>query len=177
MQPPYRTEHEALSHEVFTALMWAFSYPGEKQKTQHANLKAIAETLLDLETSFYAADDEMRKACQRTGSKAKPLKQADYLFFSSLDDTVLASLKDAKRGNLLYPDHAATLILTCQFDEGQGLELAGPGIKTQLRLKTSLPREFWQMRNEICSYPLGWDLFLCDGHRVVGIPRTTEVKL
>ena len=173
---PNRSEQEAKSHEVFNALMWALSYPGEKQQTAHATLASIGEALLDLETSFYTSDEPLARTFLLTTAKAKPIAQADYLFFSSLNDETIALFKELKRGNLLYPDHAATLIIACQFAEGSSLELSGPGIETRTTLRNNLPLSFWQMRNQMRNYPLGWDVFLCDGQAIVGIPRTTEVN-
>ncbi len=177
MQVPLRSEHETLSHEVFNALMWALSYPGEKQATQHANLEAIGQTLLDLETSFYTADESLKKDLQLTTAKFKVPEQADYLFFSKFEDSEIKALRSAKHGDLLYPDRSATIILNCKFDEGVRLKLTGPGIETQNTITISaIPEGFWQLHNETRNYPLGWDIFLCDGEGIVGIPRSVEVK-
>ncbi len=177
MQIPLRSEHEVLSHEVFNALMWALSYPGEKQSTQYANPKAIGQTLLDLETSFFTTDKALKKDLQLTTAKLKTLEQANYLFFSKLEELDVKALKGAKCGDLLYPDHSATIILNCQFDEGVRLQLTGPGIETQNTITIStIPESFWQLRNKMRNYPLGWDVFLSDGKSIVGIPRSVELE-
>ncbi len=177
MQVPFRNESEAQSHEVFSALMWALSYPGELQQTEYAYLKSIGEVLLDLETSFYTADLRLAKDFSLGTAKSAALKQADYLFFSDLENFEMTALKEVKRGTLLYPDHAASLIIKTEFVEGLRLKLSGPGIESSRSLSCNLPLPFWQIRNQVTHYPLGWDLFLCDGKSIVGIPRSTQVQL
>ncbi len=175
---PLRSKEEALSHEVFNALMWALSYPGETQKTAFANLEAIGLSLLDLETSFYTPDEALKKTLSKTGSKVKPLDQADYLFFSHITEVDLDELKSAKRGSSVYPDNAATIIIHCQFTQGSKLLLSGPGIEHFNTITVSgIPEVFWQTRKQTRAYPLGWDVFLCDGQNIIGVPRTTEVVL
>ena len=52
------TEHEARSQQVFTALMWALSYPGRVQPLSGAGAQPflnIGETLIDLETELLHA--------------------------------------------------------------------------------------------------------------------------
>lgn len=176
MDVPLRSADEALSHALFQALMWAQSYPGEGQKTPHATLEAVGQTLLDLETSFYTPDEALGATLRRTGAKAKALPQAEYLFFPKLTEAELPELRGARRGDLLYPDRSATLVLGCRFGEGVQLTLRGPGIETENTLTVGdLPSAFWTLRNETRAYPLGWDVFLCDGERVVGVPRGIEV--
>lgn len=178
MDVPLRSAAEAQSHALFQALMWAQSYPGEAQATPHTTLEAIGETLLDLETSFYTPDDALAAALRRTGAKAKALREAEYLFFPTLTEDKLTSLRGAQRGDLLYPDRSATLVLGCHFGQGAHLRLSGPGIETATTLTVGgLPLAFWALRNETRAFPLGWDVFLSDGAKIVGVPRSTEVTM
>lgn len=177
MQAPSRNRLEVLSHDVFNALMWSLSYPGEKQATKHANLVAIGQTLLDLETSFFTTDDALKKELIRTTSKAKNIIQADYLLFPSLSENDIEQLEQAKRGDLIHPDKSACIILTCKFDKGTFLKLTGPGIETETSVISSIPKAFWILRNKTQNYPLGWDVFLCDGQNIIGIPRSSKVTL
>lgn len=64
------------------------------------------------------------------------------------------------------------------------LMLRGPGIAPAGRIPSAatlqiagLPLDLWRLRAERGPYPLGWDLFLVDGERVVGLPRTTQVEV
>jgi len=41
----------------------------------------------------------------------------------------------------------------------------------------SIPDPFWALRAQICRYPLGWDVLLVAGDRVVGLPRTTQIEV
>jgi alpha-D-ribose 1-methylphosphonate 5-triphosphate synthase subunit PhnH len=66
----------------------------------------------------------------------------------------------------------------CTFASGTWLELEGPGIQSKTSLWVDgIPHEFWTLRAEKCSYPLGWDIFLVSGNRVIGLPRTTRLEV
>lgn len=176
MVVPLRSAAETESHAVFQALMWAQSYPGEAQKTPLATLEAVGRVLLDLETSFYTPDAALAQTLRRTGAKVKAVQDAEYLFFPKLTDAELPELRGARRGDLLYPDRAATLVLGCHFGVGTRLTLEGPGVETKNAVEVGgLPPALWTLRSEVRAYPLGWDVFLCDGAQLVGIPRSAEV--
>ncbi|MEM7735702.1 MAG: phosphonate C-P lyase system protein PhnH [Deinococcota bacterium] len=183
MTVPARSDHEAVTHSMFNALMWALSYPGEAQaladaSLEHTTLEYIGLTLLDLETSFYTPDNALEERLKVTGARAKHLQDADYLFYSHLTEDDLEGLEHAKRGDMLYPDRAATIILQASFGSGTTLQLTGPGIETSTALKVDgIPAAFWQLRNKTRHYPLGWDVVLVDGVQVVGIPRSTAVTI
>jgi alpha-D-ribose 1-methylphosphonate 5-triphosphate synthase subunit PhnH len=158
--------------------MWALSYPGEPQTLAEVSLEHIGLTLLDLETSFYTPDNALAQRLKTTGARAKSLQDADYIFFSQLVEDDLGTLEHAKRGDMLYPDCAATLILQASFEAGTNLQLTGPGIETHTVLQIDgIPTEFWQLRNKTRHYPLGWDVVLTDGTQLVGIPRSTTVTI
>ena len=174
-------EQEARTQQVFSALLSALSYPGREQRLPQGGQKgflAIAETLIDLETSYYTPDTQLDLQLARLGAHAQPPALARYQFYPYLDPTILEELQTASVGSYSSPDEAATLVVGCAFTAGTWLELAGPGIQ----LKTSvlvdgIPAEFWTLRAEKCRYPLGWDIFLVSGNRVIGLPRTTRLEV
>ncbi|MCZ8374195.1 MAG: phosphonate C-P lyase system protein PhnH [Beijerinckiaceae bacterium] len=81
-------------------------------------------------------------------------------------------------GNELYPDRSTTLIL--QIDSltgGEALDLEGPGIPGTRRIAPrGLPADFvagWARNARL--YPLGVDIVLVAGSRILGLPRTTRI--
>jgi alpha-D-ribose 1-methylphosphonate 5-triphosphate synthase subunit PhnH len=171
------TSFEAQTNETFRALMWSLSYPGRAHALEDASLERIAQTLLDLEVSFYTPDERLESNLRITGAKHKGISEADYLFYSALTEHDIFQLHTAKRGNSLYPDDSATVIVNTNFSQGPLVALSGPGIKRKQRLQAAVPVTFWQVRNEARHYPLGWDVILCSESMVVGIPRSTQLEI
>src|SRR5262245_6503257 len=120
MSFPSYTEAEARSRETFMALMWAFSYPGRIQHLPGSPdaLTLIAETLLDLETSYYTPDSRLMTTLAYTGAEALPVDQAAYHFYPVIEPADLATIRRAGAGTMLYPDEAATLIVGCSLGQG-----------------------------------------------------------
>ena len=172
-----QTPFEAGTHATFEALMWAFSMPGQVRQLEASQsaFAAIADALLDLETSAFTTDVALETKLRATGAKLKALEDAEYVFLPQLTD--LEPLHAVRRGSTLYPDHAATLIVGAKLETGTKLHLTGPGIQTALELRTNLPLEFWQLRDEVIAYPIGWDVLIVDGSRVLGLPRTTRIEV
>lgn len=169
-----QTPFEAGTHATFEALMWAFSYPG-RVRALEGGFRAVADALLDLETSVYTDDAALETHLRATGAKLKSLGDAEYVFLPALRDH--EPLRDVRRGSTLYPDHAATLMIGAKLETGTKLRLTGPGIQTALELQIDLPLEFWQVRDEVIAYPIGWDVLIVDGSRVLGLPRTTRIEV
>src|SRR5262245_999129 len=136
--PPY-TEAEARSRETFLALMWALSYPG---RTYHLpedvdSLIAIAEALLDLETSYYTPDDRLKLLLAQTGAQSLAVDQATYHFYLSIGEAELADIRQASIGTMLFPDEAATLFVGCKLGSGATLVLHGPGVNGQREIQVN----------------------------------------
>lgn len=178
MQTPAYHAAEAASNDTFQALMWALSYPGRYQ-TLPASAPAfdlIAETLLDLETTYFTPDVALAAQLARSGARPKAVSEAAYHFYPQADDAMLDLIRVASVGTLPYPDSAATLIIGCALNSGQSLRLTGPGVKTTITAHVGgLPDGFWALRRDASRYPLGWDIFLVDGQHVMGVPRSTVV--
>lgn len=179
--PPY-TPSEARARETFLSLMWALSYPGriyQIPETDYGHpFDLIGEALLDLETSYFLANGATVHLGQN-GARALPPELAAYHFYPSLMEANLPTLREASVGTLLYPDRAATVFVGCALnaDDGDTFTLTGPGVKGETHLRVGgLPREFWAIREQRCRFPLGWDIYLIDQLRVVGLPRSTKVQ-
>lgn len=178
MPIPPHTPAESLSQNTFTALMWALSYPGRPYDlpAEIDPFHAVADTLLDLETTYFTPDAALDPMLRATGARARRPGEAAYHFYPALSGPDLAHIEIANIGTLLYPDSAATLIIGCTFGGGQGLWLSGPGIPSTVSLAISgVPGRLWALR-EATRYPLGWDMFLIDGRRVIGLPRSTVIR-
>jgi alpha-D-ribose 1-methylphosphonate 5-triphosphate synthase subunit PhnH len=181
MVTPTPTPADLHAHATFMALMWALSYPGRPQHlpslpASPVALLTIGEALIDLETSFFTPDTELERALLRTGARRRAADLAMYQFFPQLEPADLDLVRQAPIGSLRDPDQAATLIIGCQFGQGETFELQGPGIQHSTILQVAgLPSRFWQIRAQQ-RYPLGWDVLLVDRTAVIGLPRTTRVR-
>jgi alpha-D-ribose 1-methylphosphonate 5-triphosphate synthase subunit PhnH len=87
-------------------------------------------------------------------------------------------LRDLRQGSDLHPEEGATLVLAATLGEGQALRLTGPGVDGLVDVKIGgLPDGFWDMRRDVMRYPMGFEIFLIDGARVLGLPRSTAVEV
>lgn len=180
MHTPPDTPAEQRDRETFLALMWALSYPGSLYTLPAADapLALIAAALLDLETSFFTPDPAWQTRLAQTGARALPPERAAYHFYPALTPADMPQVAAASPGSMLYPDRAATLVIGCALDDsGPAFTLRGPGINGARTARLGgLPPDFWAQRRRAARYPLGWDVLLIDGLRVLGLPRTTAVE-
>jgi alpha-D-ribose 1-methylphosphonate 5-triphosphate synthase subunit PhnH len=187
MAVPILSEQESRSQQTFTALMWALSRPGEIQhfmplEGDATGLETLAETVLDLETSFFTPDTVLSSKFKKTGAHCEAAEKAAYQFYPSISLEQLFFLESAPIGTLLNPDQSATLVIVCEFSPGLKLELSGAGIQDKTILEVAgLPLEIFKLRNRVVSFPLGWDLLLVARDnaecKLVGIPRSTKLEI
>ncbi len=182
MNTPVHTEAEARSRNTFKALIWAFSRPGiVYQLPEHSskfpdNFFAIAETVLDLESSFFTEDIEIADFCTRTTARRERIEEAEYVFLPNMGSHDIELVEKANRGTMIYPDRSATIIMNAVIGAGPEYTFTGPGIETMQTIRLDkIPNEFWRVREKAMQYPIGWDVLFVDGGKVVGIPRTTHV--
>jgi alpha-D-ribose 1-methylphosphonate 5-triphosphate synthase subunit PhnH len=181
MQKPTYTAADAATYATFQALMSALSHPGRGYPLPTATgtpaIDLIAQTLLDLETTYFTPEADVARLLARTGARARNANEAAYHVYTRVDEAALSMIRHASVGTLAFPDTAATLILGCTLGAGAALRLAGPGIRTEAHLHVGgLPDDFWAVRQHTNRFPLGWDVFLVDGWQVVGLPRSTSVE-
>jgi alpha-D-ribose 1-methylphosphonate 5-triphosphate synthase subunit PhnH len=181
MAQPSMTTVEARTHATFTALMRALSYPGRVFRLPADGIgafDAIVAALVDLETSYYTDHAALGRLLASTGGRARPIEAAMYQFYPTLGEAALSLLKDAPIGTYSYPDESVTLMIGCALGAGQALRLAGPGIAGVEHLWVDgIPETFWALREQVCRYPLGWDILLVSGDQVAGLPRTTRIEV
>ncbi|MEQ9636694.1 MAG: phosphonate C-P lyase system protein PhnH [Devosia marina] len=167
---------ELRSNATFEALMWALSRPGDIRTLPEAGFDAISETLVDLECSAYADTPAMRERILATGANLSDrIAAADYVFITALEHAG-QQLAEIKCGTALYPDDGATLIAAAAH-LGNRVRLTGPGIQETTEIALAVSPGFWAMRETLCLYPEGFDIFFVDGDKVVGIPRSTKVEV
>ena len=167
---------ELRSNATFEALMWALSRPGDIRTLPEAGFDAIAETLVDLECSAYADTPAMRERIVASGALlVDRIGAADHVFLTSIDNAG-QQLAEINCGTALYPDDGATLIVAAAHG-GQRVRLTGPGIEDTTEIALSVPASFWAMREMLCLYPEGFDIFFVDGDKVIGLPRSTKVEV
>ena len=183
MAHPQFTEYEQRTRHTFHAMMLAFSYPGRTFDLQVGGTQAyadIADSLLDLETSFYCEDEQLVPIFSHTGARHLSSDRAAYHFYPQLDESQLDSIKQASIGTLVYPDQSATIFIGCTFGQGTMLKLNGPGIppkETPTVEVDGVPSAFWTLRESANRYPRGWDVYLVCDDKIIGLPRTTRVTV
>jgi alpha-D-ribose 1-methylphosphonate 5-triphosphate synthase subunit PhnH len=79
---------------------------------------------------------------------------------------------------MLYPDSSAMFIIGCKLHKDVIRILQGPGIPEQQAVQIGgIPDGFWELREKACQFPLGWDVYFVDGNQVIGLPRSTQVRM
>lgn len=180
MTHPIYAVEEAQHQQMFQALLWALSYPGRPQTLPPSSnpFAAIGATLIDLETTFYTADQALAAALLYSGARPAAPDAAAYQFFPTLHEADLERIAVAPIGTYTYPDTGATLVIGCQFDGNTLLRLSGPGVPGTQELRAGgVPEAFWERRRTLIHYPLGWDVFLVAEQTVVGVPRSCHVEV
>ena len=87
-------------------------------------------------------------------------------------------LADFSGGDDLFPDRSTTILVECTtLEGGEMVTLSGPGIPgTRTVAPKGLRAEFWaEVAANNALYPLGIDMLLVAGNRVMGLPRSTIV--
>ena len=96
------TLDDTRTNATFEELMWALSRPGQVRELPTAGFWPLAESLLDRECSFHAADDPTLDAqMAATGARRLPLASADYVFATINSAEKLAALSTLRIGSLL----------------------------------------------------------------------------
>lgn len=176
--------------QVFRAALDALSRPG---RIEHIAVRADAPaalapataalllTLLDFETPLWLqTPDPEVEAFLRFHCSCPLTRDPATARFALLTDPVQAPPIDAfEQGSAEYPDRSATLIFQVeQLGTNGGMRLSGPGIPDMGRLHASpLPVDFRaQALANHRRFPRGVDFFLCSGHQLAALPRTTVTE-
>jgi alpha-D-ribose 1-methylphosphonate 5-triphosphate synthase subunit PhnH len=191
MSTPVYTPAEQRARETFLALMHAFSYPGRPQPLPAAPadaFAAIADALLDLETSYFTPDAALEPVLAATGARALPAEKAAYHFYPVFSEDVLGHVRAASIGTPAFPDTAATLIFGgAVFAQasapGVPMTWRGPGVHGTIAVRLSgVPDAWLNARAQPPRFPLGVDCFFvgygeqAGAAAVLGLPRSTTVQ-
>lgn len=184
------------SQAAFRAILAALSEPGtihaldiaiEAPGVFHPATAIALMTLADYETPLWLAE-----SVRAGGSWARfhcstpltdtPFEAAFAVVAGHAAEPLLAAFNP---GNDLFPDRAATLLIECKaleggdFEGGDAVTLSGPGIETSLRIAPQgLRAGFWdEVIANNAAYPLGVDILLVSGNKIMGLPRSTQVEM
>lgn len=184
MHAPARSDAEARANATYEALMWALARPGLARDLPEPSDAAIVEALIDRECAVHCAKhcteedtgEDMARIVAQTGAALVAPSAADHLFLGPLGDATL--LRQLRCGSDLYPDDGATAVIHVRLGDGPRLRFSGPGVDGTVDIAVGgLPDGAWDIRRDTLRYPMGFELLLRDGARVVGVPRSTVVEV
>jgi phosphonate C-P lyase system protein PhnH len=190
---PVYPAQETRTRRAFSALMWAHSHPGRTQvlsprdltgDSRYSVFLTIAETMLDLETTYFTSDPGLAaQLYYTTGARALPANRAIYHFYPTVSANDLDHIESASRGNPLYPDHSATLCLGCARGS-MNSRFAQTAITLQRGNRhlsfsfSGIPPAIWALREQRNVDPTGWDIFLIDADgKLIYIPRSINIQI
>lgn len=181
------------SQAAFRAILAALSEPGtihaldagiEAPEGLHPASAVILLTLADYETPVWF-DEAGRAGAAGAWLRfhaAAPLAthpaDAGFAVIGSAEST--PKLADFSVGDDLFPDRSATILIECAaLEGGEAVTLSGPGIPgTRTVAPEGLRAGFWaEVAANNALYPLGVDMLLVAGNRVMGLPRSTIVTV
>lgn len=178
------------SQHAFRLILKALSEPGVTVTlpdgpvwdTLNAASTAVLLTLADQETPLQLC--ETLKSQQvltnirfHTGAPIAT-RQADICLALWDSQLQTADLTALPHGSEISPEFSTTLVVQIAAPEGgQKLRLSGPGIENQREIAPRLPPALLNYLLERPQrFPLGLDIMLTCGERLLALPRTTRVE-
>lgn len=174
---PLPSALETRCNAVFDAVMWALSRPGLVRDLPEPGMAQLFETLIDRECAVNCAVSELADIAAGCGAALVALEQADHVFAARVTEDLPGRIM---HGSDLHPEEGATLVAPAVLETGQGVRLRfrGPGVNGELVTDVGgIPAGFWQTRHRETRYPMGFEILLIDGRRLLGIPRSTIVEV
>lgn len=172
---PVPSAFEARTNATYEALLWALSRPGLIRDLPEQGQAQIVQALIDRECAVSCSDPGIEAVAARAGAAIVGPDAADHAFVGPLGSNDI--LRDLRQGSDLYPDEGATLVCDAKIGTGDPLKFTGPGCDGAVKIAIGgLPHGFWAERAQVMRYPMGFELFLVDGAKVIGIPRSTKVE-
>ena len=102
--------------------------------------------------------------------------QADFVV-CDMAELLQWDWRGLKRGSERSPEHSATvLVQVADLDGEEHSVWQGPGILQQRHMGTGLNRNFWLKRAAATAFPLGVDVVVTSGERLLALPRSTNVQ-
>lgn len=181
------------SQLAFRALLDAMARPGRvaaiageigRPAGMAPALAAAALTLCDLDTPVWLGpglDTDDVRGWLRFHTGAPLVADASLADFALIDAAAgLPALERFSLGTDMAPERGATLLLQVATLTGDAaMTWRGPGIKDSMAMpRCGLPMDLWRARAALSGeFPRGLDLYLCAGHDVIGLPRSTAITL
>lgn len=176
--------HDA--QRIFRGLMHAMSRPGVRVRPGEGlapvgglspAAAAVALTLLDGDTPVWLAPHLSRGPEQtylQFHCGVRMTSDPADAAFAFADATQAPLLSSFQAGDEKYPDRSTTLVLQCSdFDGGQRISLAGPGVRGRLAIAPVLPPDFLdQWRDNHARFQCGVDVILVCGVEAICLPRS-----
>ena len=190
--------NEALgSQAVFRTALQALSHPGrvleiahdaQAPSQGHTASAALLLSMLDADSTLWlspalAASDAALWLHFHTGCQiVSDVSLAQFAWIGQGD--VMPALASLAQGSDAYPDQSATCVIDLDSlsnaAQRQGTWLlSGPGIQSEQTLSVNgLAVDFLvQWAANHAGFPRGVDVFLAAQDQIVGLPRTTSIKL
>ncbi|KNC95509.1 phosphonate C-P lyase system protein PhnH [Trabulsiella odontotermitis] len=176
----------------FRRLLKAMSEPGVivslhqlKHGWQPLNLAttSVLLTLADNDTPVWlsaAVNNDIARQNLRFHTNAPLVDQPQQAVFAVADDALSADQLNAmSAGSAVAPETSATLIVqVAGLSGGRMLRLTGAGIAEERMIAPQLPEcLLHELTERPHPFPLGVDLILTCGERLLAIPRTTHVEV
>lgn len=180
------------SQTLFRAILQAVARPGRVAELAAAPAPpadldraaaAVALTLVDADTPVWLAPrlhEGQTPAWLRFHCGAPIVHAPAQAAFAFADAGTAPPLMQFALGDARYPDRAATIVLACDaLEGGDAIELSGPGIESrQIIAPQGLAKDFWiQWAQNGAHFPLGVDVMLVAGSRLLALPRTTRASI
>ncbi|WP_199635645.1 phosphonate C-P lyase system protein PhnH [Serratia sp. PAMC26656] len=179
------------SQHAFRLILKALSEPGYTVTLQgcpvwgalNAASTAALLTLADQETPIQLCEafkSEQVLTNIRFHSGAPLAAQPEEVCFALFDTQLQAAdLLTLPHGSEISPEFGATVIVQLNgLEQGTPLRLTGPGIERQRQVSPQLPPALLDfLINRPLRFPLGLDILLTCGDRLLALPRTTRVEV
>lgn len=183
-QAVFRHVLEAVAHPGRIKRLPVDSSPAAPGSLNFATF-ALALTLIDFETPVWLdsglADDQPVVDALRFHCSCPIIKLPEHANFALVGDPLSAPpLVAFHPGTPEYPDRSTTVIMQVDGLNGsRGARLSGPGIKTEAKLTIDgIAPGFWQEWSANHGrFPLGIDLVLTAGDRLVALPRSVSAMV
>lgn len=176
----------------FRRLLKAMSEPGVivalhqlKHGWQPLNVAttSVLLTLADNDTPVWlsnALHNDIVSQSLRFHTNAPLVEQPQQATFAVSSDTISSEQLNALcEGSAVAPETSATLIVqVSSLSGGRMLRLTGAGIAEERMIAPQLPNcILHELTERPHPFPLGVDLILTSGERLLAIPRTTHVEV
>ncbi|MGB7803832.1 phosphonate C-P lyase system protein PhnH [Buttiauxella sp.] len=180
------------AQQSFRRLLKAMSEPGvivALHSLQHGwkplNIAStsVLLTLADNDTPVWiseALSNDVTLQNVRFHTNASISLTPEHAQFAVADSSITAQQLNAlAQGTDVAPDTSATLILQVpSLSGGRMLRLTGAGIREERMIAPQLPDcVIFELTERPHPFPLGIDLILTCGERLLAIPRTTHVEV